>query len=68
MKRLSEDQRKAFAQVAKHNKVVVDFFIEWYMSEIEALPNASMDNLARAQGRCQVLKELRDMLQQAPTW
>ena len=68
MKKLSQDEIQAVKQLVRHNKVVVDFFEKWYMDELEALPKAPKDNLARSQGRCQVLQEINKTLHEALKW
>jgi hypothetical protein len=37
----------------------------WYRQELEQLPSVGQ-NVALAQGRCQVLKELHDLMKKSP--
>lgn len=60
-----KDTIKAFAHVAQNVPRVAKFFNEQYRSELERLP-ATVNNLAVAQGRCQVLGEVCKLLTDAP--
>lgn len=58
---------KAFAHVAQNVPRVGAYLASWYTHELERLPVTARDNQAVASGRCQVLKEINDLLRNAPT-
>lgn len=68
MKKLTTEEIRAFQRLIKNNQDIVKLFEQWYISELEALPKASQENFGRSQGRCQVLQEIRDVLQNALEW
>lgn len=53
------------AQVARQYPDLLDWLGEWRQHELNALPNV-VNNVAQAQGRCQVLRELHELLTKAP--
>lgn len=55
----------ALAQVSRQYPEILDWLGEWRIHELNALPNV-VNNVAQAQGRCQVLKEVHDLLSKAP--
>jgi hypothetical protein len=57
-----------FASVAKGFPAVVKYIDEWYQRELNKLPDIPVTNVARAQGRCQVLREVRDLIQKSPEY
>jgi hypothetical protein len=46
------------ANIATHNKEIVQWLNNWRQHELEQLPNVSSNAVGIAQGRCQVLTEL----------
>jgi hypothetical protein len=56
------DTIKAFAHVAQNVPRVEKFLSEQYLSELERLPMTASDKQGIASGRCQVLKEITDLL------
>lgn len=65
MKRPDPSTITALAQTAMQHPQVRDWISDWCRQEMEQLP-AVVNNVALAQGRCQVLKELRDLVEKAP--
>jgi len=65
MKQPDPDTVKAMATVVRQFPHLYTWVDSWYMHELEQLPNVGQ-NVAHAQGRCQVLKELRNLLHKAP--
>jgi hypothetical protein len=65
MKRPEPDVVKALA-MAGHQFPELSRWIEgWFRQELEQLPSVGQ-NVALAQGRCQVLKELHDLMKKSP--
>lgn len=64
MKRPDPQQLEALSHMARHNRDVVEFLVEWKERELNQLPSA-VTNTGIFQGRCQVLQELVQLLQEA---
>ena len=60
----TDDVLKAFAHVAQNVPRVGVFLAEWETIELDRLPHA-VGNVAVAQGRCQVLREVNNLLNTA---
>ena len=58
---------KSMQLIARQYPEFVDFLNEWKQSELDQLPDV-ISNIAVAQGRCKVLKELTKQLSEAPGW
>lgn len=56
---------KAIALVSRQHPELLEWLEEWQMRELKRLPNA-VDNVAVFQGRCQVLGDLTQFVQQSP--
>jgi hypothetical protein len=54
------------AALARGNHVLGKWLADWHAQELERLPYASPQNVAVMQGRCQVLTELRKLVQDSP--
>lgn len=67
MKRPDAKTVQVLAKVQKTSPELANWLRDWYMSELEALPNVR-ENVAVAQGRCRVLRELLDTLEKSPDW
>lgn len=65
MKRPDADVVKALAKVVRHSPEVFHWIESWYRQELEQLPSVGQ-NVVLAQGRCQVLKELHDLMKSSP--
>ena len=65
MIRPSPDVLKTLAIVSRQHPDLVEWLGEWYRHELERLPS-TVNNVALAQGRCQVLKEVSSLLADAP--
>lgn len=65
MTRPSQDVVKALASASRRHPEIVQWLDGWYAKELGALPYAA-GNTALAQGRCQVLKEVSDLVRSAP--
>lgn len=65
MKNPDKIQIQAIAQVAVHNPRFREWLREWYEQELNRLPSV-LNNVAVAQGRCQVLAELSKVLDESP--
>jgi len=65
MKRPSPEVVKALAQIVHQYPEVAQFIQEWGSDELSRLPNAAQ-NVALAQGRCQVLLELIKLIIESP--
>lgn len=65
MKRPDPDVVKAFATVVRTHPVVLTWVSDWRKQELESLPY-SVNTVAVAQGRCQVLNELYKLMLDAP--
>ena len=61
-----EDIIKAFAHVSQNVPRVAAHLAECYRTELERLPSVASEKQAVASGRCQVLKEIVDLLSNAP--
>ena len=59
------DIYQQLARVATHYPQVVEWLGEWGQQELESLPQQT-ENVARAQGRCAVLRELYKLLKESP--
>jgi len=67
MKRPERDQYEDIARVAKANPRFVEWLQHWCDDEMALLPYVvDKDELARAQGRCQVLRSIVKVLHEAP--
>jgi hypothetical protein len=65
MKRPSEREVAAVAGVARQFPEFAQWIASWYRAELEQLPSVGQ-NVALAQGRCQVLKELSELIAKSP--
>lgn len=65
MKRPDPDVVKALALTVRQFPDVQRWIEDWYRHELEQLPSVGQ-NVALAQGRCQVLKELHDLMKKSP--
>lgn len=65
MKRPSPDVVIAVAMTARQFPDFPLWVAEWYRHELEQLPSVGQ-NVALAQGRCQVLKELHELFVKSP--
>jgi hypothetical protein len=59
--RPTPDELESISKVAKAHVRFVEFVQRWTDAELQRLPSA-MTNVERMQGRCQVLRELNDLL------
>lgn len=57
---------RAFAHIAKNIPAAAEWITAQYEAELKRLPKTTT-NLAVAQGRCQVLEELAELLEKAPS-
>ena len=64
---IQADERtlKAFSHIAQNVPVAVEWLESWRDLELDRLPQV-MNNVAVAQGRCQVLGEVCKLLSEAP--
>ncbi len=65
MKQPDNSVMRGLAHIVQNVPAVRDWLIECADIELNRLPQ-SVNNLAVAQGRCQVLEELRKLLEEAP--
>lgn len=65
MKRPDPRVVKALALTVRQFPEVHQWIASWYRQELEQLPSVGQ-NVALAQGRCQVLKELHDLMEKSP--
>lgn len=65
MKRPDPEVVKALATVVRMHPVVLTWVSDWRKQELESLPY-SVNTMAVAQGRCQVLTELYKLMLEAP--
>ena len=65
MKRPDNDTIKVLAAATRQHPAILSWFDSWYQHELEQLPNIGRENVTRSQGRCQVLKEVRDLLEKS---
>lgn len=63
---LNEETRRQFADVGKARRAIVDYIEDWYRRELERLPSLNINDVAKAQGRVQVLGELRKLFDVTP--
>ena len=56
---------KALALVSRQHPEILEWLEEWQMRELKRLPSA-VENVAVGQGRCQVLGEITQLVQQSP--
>ena len=56
---------KTLAYVTRTHPEFLEWLEDWQMRELKRLPSA-VENVAVAQGRCQVLGELTQLFQQSP--
>ncbi len=61
MKQPTEEQREQLARLARNYPHVLTWLESWYNEELTRLPSVSV-NVALAQGRCLVLRELINQL------
>jgi len=66
MIRPDEQTVKALAHVAQNVPAVGKWLKQWSTTELKRLP-AAVNHSAVAQGRCQVLEEISDLFEQAPS-
>lgn len=67
MKRPEPKVVKALALTSRQFPEVLQWIEGWYRQELEQLPSVGQ-NVALAQGRCQVLKELHDLMKKSPDY
>jgi len=65
MKRPDPKVVKALALTTRQFPEFFEWIHDWYRQELEQLPSVGQ-NVALAQGRCQVLKELHDLMKKSP--
>lgn len=65
MKRPEPKVVKALALTSRQFPEILMWIEGWYRQELEQLPSVGQ-NVALAQGRCQVLKELNDLMKKSP--
>jgi len=65
MIRPDEQVVRAFAHIKQNVPAAAGWIIEQYRTELERLPHAAQ-NISIAQGRCQVLKEISELLTNSP--
>jgi len=65
MKRPSHEVVKALAQIERQYPDVSEWLQGWCAHELTQLPNVTQ-NMALAQGRCQVLMELSKLITESP--
>lgn len=65
MRRPEPEVVKALANINRHNPDVYSWLHDWYRQELEQLPSVGQ-NVMLAQGRCQVLKEIYELIRDAP--
>jgi hypothetical protein len=65
MKRPDPDVVMSLALATRQFPEIPRWIENWYRHELEQLPSVAQ-NVALAQGRCQVLKELHDYLRKSP--
>ena len=65
MIRPSPEVIKALAQVARQYPETLEWLQGWCAHELTQLPNVTQ-NMALAQGRCQVLMELSKLITESP--
>jgi len=65
MKRPDPRVVKALALTVRQFPEVHDWIEGWYRQELEQLPGVGQ-NVTLAQGRCQVLKELHELMRKSP--
>jgi len=65
MKRPDPRVVKALALTTRQFPEVPQWIEDWYRQELEQLPSVGQ-NVALAQGRCQVLKELHELMKKSP--
>jgi hypothetical protein len=56
---------KSLAAVCRQYPDVLDWLRDWQMQELHRLPSV-LNHTAVAQGRCQVLSEIVDLISEAP--
>ena len=64
MKNPNSTQIQAIAHVMQHNPRFVEWVREWQQMELERLPSVA-NNVAVAQGRCQVLAEICKVMEKS---
>jgi hypothetical protein len=57
---------RAFAHVAQNVPAVGEWLEAWATMELKRLPSVGKEAVAVAQGRCQVLDEIVDLIRNAP--
>lgn len=65
MIRPTPEVTKALAASVRQYPVIAEWLAEWRMHELEQLPNVAQ-NMALAQGRCQILTELSKFVSESP--
>lgn len=65
MKRATPEVVMSLALIQRQYREVPAYLSEWLQEELNRLPYAA-GNTGIAQGRCQVLKEIVDLITQAP--
>ena len=67
MKRPDPKVVKAIALATRQFPELLQWVEGWYRQELEQLPSVGQ-NVALAQGRCQVLRELHDLMMKSPDY
>lgn len=68
MKRPEPDTIKVLAAATRQHPGILSWLDSWYQHELEQLPNVGSENVARSQGRCQVLREVKDLFEKSPEY
>ena len=68
MKRPDNQTIKVLAAASRQHPEMLTWFDSWYQHELEQLPQVGGENVARSQGRGQVLKEVRDLIRKSPEY
>tara|TARA_R100000458_G_C8110210_1_gene133279 strand:+ start:192 stop:407 length:216 start_codon:yes stop_codon:yes gene_type:complete len=58
---------KSLATVERQHTNILEWLEEWRKHELEQLPNVTQ-NVALAQGRCQILGELIKLIKESPEY
>lgn len=66
MPRPNKEELEQVASIAQQRIVFVDWLKKWKAEEAERLMKANQESFAVVQGRCQVLSELLELLDEAP--
>lgn len=66
MIRPDDETMKSMALAVRQHPLLLTYLENWQQYELNRLPDISKDNVVRAQGRCQVLSEVVDLLRKSP--